>query len=166
MKLELPYVAGLFDGEGWIRVNKARFKDYHIQYQLVVGISLTNWPVIRALQENFPNNVYRKHHDHTKNPNNKVSFNWRCNSQRAADFLSLIRPWLIAKREECDLAIQFQMHVATNKNVLRYQSERRPEINAIREDFMNRIRLLKKRNWNALNGSDPIPDQHSSCQQG
>lgn len=70
MPLSLEYVAGLFDGEGWCRVQTPGMNADGVQisgvlkrdfpsYQIVAGIALTHKPVMLLIHEQFGGDASR-----------------------------------------------------------------------------------------------------------
>jgi hypothetical protein len=162
--LELPYIAGFFDGEGYITVShwKNAHKSYramspeYVRYQLHVGIGNTHKPLIDAIQAQCGGNVYAGDSAYRKNPKNRICYNWRLSSRKAMHFLQNIAPYLVAKRDEALLAIELQHHVDNYKGVVRYYPEEAKGIYAHRQVLTDQIRALKKRRFDIPVGDDPV----------
>lgn len=160
---EPAYVAGLFDGEGWITVStwhnaKKQYPQWsprYIRHQLMVGIANTNKPLIDRIHQQFGGDLYINNSANKKNPNNRLGYTWRKSSLKASEFLELLLPYLVVKREEAILAIELQKHITDNKNVVRYKPERADEIYSHRQHIADSIRALKKRRWDTPVSSDP-----------
>ncbi len=109
--MELAYIAGLFDGEGCVRI--ARRHRYGKpgdarkrceMYYLEVRMTNIDPRVIYPLKEKFGGAVHIQ-----PVPNNqRPTFVWCASTQIALGFLLAIRPWLIAKADQADIAIEFQ----------------------------------------------------------
>lgn len=166
MELDIRYVAGLFDGEGWITVSvlpitslgsNNRYAREHIRYQLFVGISMTHYPIIEALHKQFGGMFTRCSTAKRVNPNHRITYTWRVASRKAGHFLPLIAPHLVVKREEAEIAMEFQRHIQENTGKMKYKPEMRPELYAYRQDVVERLRTLKKRAYDVIPvRSDPI----------
>ena len=108
----LPYLAGLFDGEGCvmivIRTIKERGKVYY-GYSLITTITNTDKNLLIFCKENMNLghiNVVGKGLGKWKK-----SYVWRCCANQSQIFLEAILPYLILKKERAILAIKFQkMH--------------------------------------------------------
>ena len=141
--LEIPYVAGLFDGEGYITINKWEVpgRDY-IRYQLFVGVSMTDKPIIEMLAAQFGGMCanYKKQ----KQPNHRRVFCWKVSSKSAVPFLRQTIPYLRVKREQAELVLRFQEHVTANSSVFKYQPERRAELYEYREAIRQELKRLHK----------------------
>jgi len=161
MDLDIRYVAGLFDGEGWITICKqnlgGRFHysaDY-VRYQLVAGIGMTYRPLIEQLHKQFGGGFYINRTAQKKMPKSRAGFMWKLSSQPAADFLKLIEPHLIAKLDEAVAAIEFQRHIRKHTHDFRYRPEMRPALYADREEFRRQLLAFKKREFDTPVVGDP-----------
>jgi LAGLIDADG DNA endonuclease family protein len=108
--MELAYIAGLFDGEGCVSIrrffranNKSR-KPCEM-YTLWVQVTNVDPRLVYPLKEKFGGSVHITKH---KSPNQRDTHVWIATSKNALDFLKAIRPWLLAKSEQADIAISFQ----------------------------------------------------------
>ena len=145
--MEIAYAAGLFDGEGMVRIARfAKPNSAHIRYQVIVMIGMTHEGIIRQLPENFTGSVHCN--DHSKrNKKHRPQWCWYVSSQKAATFLRKIRPFLVVKAEEADIALALQQNIDEHKFRLgnRYNlHERHAEILAWREDQYRLLMKLKR----------------------
>ena len=111
MKLNNQYLAGLFDGEGCIRIQRnvwSKGSTKNPIYSLRCSINMTDKKVISMLHNTFGGclNVSKR-----PNPNHRTIYNWIMGSQKAYNFLKQIQPYCITKKEEINLAIEFQDHI-------------------------------------------------------
>jgi hypothetical protein len=156
--LEDSYAAGLFDGEGFVRVaiwNKPNSP--HVRYQVIAGLANTYRPVMEQIADQYGGSVYDVRHD-LRNPKNRVVFNWQVGSQKAASFFRLVLPFLIIKKEQVELALKLQESIDSHK--FRGSSERtavlRQNVWDERDALANRIRELKKVSYAPFVDSGPI----------
>ncbi len=109
-EIEKAYLAGLFDGEGSVSVartkpnNKNRDRTY--RYTLEVTLTNTHQKTIEMFSKLFNGSYSRiRHHD-------KVGWKdahcIRWSSLKAKSFLEELLPYLIIKKEQAKLAIEFQ----------------------------------------------------------
>jgi hypothetical protein len=111
---KLAYCAGFFDGEGHICIaySKAKIggspKSKYARYSLRVAATQCSGPVIQWMKDNFGGRVYYSVGKRSYDDGQYGRWNWELSSARAATFLAAIRPWLIVKAEEADLALKFQ----------------------------------------------------------
>lgn len=145
------YVAGLFDGEGWVRISRwKKPNSTHVRYQLTCGIGMAYRPIIEALAKEYGGSVHNNRHD-LRSPKNRIQFMWTIASQKAIRFLNRIYPYLVVKRDEAKIAIAFQNHVDSTpyirtgrRGTPRGDSE---NIRTIREKMFRDIYALKKRSF-------------------
>jgi hypothetical protein len=141
------YAAGLFDGEGYIRIVRWEKPDsMHIRWQVFGGIGVTHRPVIEALQQAYGGSINMNRHD-LRNPQHRIQFTWSFASQTAASFLQSILPHLIIKREQAELALELQASINQFKHKLGFRGgnlhPQHAEIRAHREDLYRRITAAK-----------------------
>ncbi len=139
------YFAGLFDGEGSIRITRLKLpgKD-HVRYALYGAIGMCHRPIIEAVHREYGGHIYCIQ---PKMKNSRTHFDVRWGSQMAATMLRRIQPYVIVKKEEVDLALKFQAHIDDNPYNPGGRGFRvnREKIVATRELFFQKITALKKR---------------------
>jgi hypothetical protein len=106
----LAYMAGLVDGEGTICIfpyygKQARYPLGYRRYRPVISVTNTNRLMIEWIVEHFGGVVrtvkrYRQC--------NKRVYRWECAHTKAVEALVAIRPFLLVKKEQADLFIEFQ----------------------------------------------------------
>lgn len=159
MDLDIRYAAGLFDGEGWITICKQKlggryhYNEHYVRYQLQVGITMTNRPVVEAVHQTFGGNFFNVRSKAL--PQARLCFGWKLSSGLAAEFLAIVEPHLIVKRDEALIAIEFQKHVRAHTHDFRYRPELRQQLYAEREVFHANLLAFKKRTFSPI-GDDPI----------
>ena len=144
--LDDRYAAGLFDGEGYVRVARwEKPNSTHVRYQVFVGIGMSHLPVIRLLQQTYGGGVNVNRHS-TRNPKHRDQFVWNVASQKAATFLRGVLPHLVVKRRETELALELQASIDQWKHKLGSRHgfhERRDEVFAYRAHLARQIADLK-----------------------
>jgi hypothetical protein len=85
------YAAGIIDGEGNIYV--ARTRTGYVR----VSVRNTNLEVLEWLREQFGGQIA---HNRDDRPNRRPCFTWYLNYQDSLEFLSLVEPYLIIKRDK------------------------------------------------------------------
>jgi len=98
--IDFPYISGFFDGEGCIRISNRKGV-----YRFKVNIINTNLDVLKKIQEIAGGSLY-KYPIYNTNYLQVFSLDLYCNI--AKRFLEGIRPYLIIKREQAQLALEFQ----------------------------------------------------------
>lgn len=92
--LTAEYIAGLFDGEGYISFTLRKDFGY---LKCEVGISISNETVINLLHEQFPEG---KHY--TKPGTNRVLHHFYLSGNNAKRFINVIRPHVVIKQDVVD----------------------------------------------------------------
>lgn len=103
--MDIRYVAGLFDGEGCIIIARQEFPN-HVRYQLHVHIAMSDPRALIAVQKECGGSFHWG--TQRKNPAHRPLHSWHVTSRAALDFLRRVEPYLIVKRDEAKLAIEFQ----------------------------------------------------------
>lgn len=157
--MDLAYVAGLFDGEGYVRVSKwEKPNSTHIRYNITAGINMTYRPIIEQLHTTFGGGFHMNRYD-LRNPKQRIGYCWVVASQYAANFLRQIQPHAIVKRAQIDLAIEFQQNIDDHAYTPRGRPgpngqqfrDNREALLAYREECFVRMREMKKETF------DPLP---------
>lgn len=137
-KLQKAYLAGLFDGEGYVgivrRKTKTRKPYYH---NLQVEVANTHKPTIDRVNKLFPGCVYS--YKPTK-LTRKLCWDWRVSSHNAVRFLKTILPYLRIKRVQAVLGIQFQKE----KSQAHRNGGLTPKTLRRRDNMMKQMQQLKK----------------------
>lgn len=102
-RTDLAYIAGFFDGEGCIHLNRVKRQNLYLR---VVVVQTNEW-IIQWLKYSFGGQVYKmlREKDH-----HKQRWQWHLYGNQSLEFLKAIRPYLILKRTEAELAIKFQQN--------------------------------------------------------
>lgn len=138
-KVDLAYIAGLFDGEGCItytRKGKAGMG-------LLVTLGQTEEYLIRWLQIAYSGSVYIRKPP-VLFPNAKMLYVWRLFGRQASNFLKDIVPYLKVKKPQAELALRFQGYLDSGH----WGGKGHPlteEQKAIRETYSIMISNLNKR---------------------
>jgi transposase-like protein len=99
------YVAGLFDGEGYVGVSH---QAAHDSYCLVVSVTNNHLPVLEELQGLYGGSISEPRHYGVKA--GKGSWTWRAFSVDALAFLRSIEPHVIIKADQVAEALTFPIH--------------------------------------------------------
>ena len=100
---ELSYIAGFFDGEGYISLSYYKKKN---TFCLCAGVNNTNKYVLLEIKKIFGGNINT--YSDKRNKNWKPLHRWKVFNQQALNFLKFIHPYLKIKNEKCYWAIKFQ----------------------------------------------------------
>ncbi len=101
------YLAGLIDGEGSIYIGKSKPNNLagtkNPTYRLSLDITSTYYPIIKYLVDLYGGWV---HYREGKGRKNSWASQWQ--GQRVCEILEFVFPYLIIKREEALVAINYQ----------------------------------------------------------
>lgn len=106
-KTLLAYVAGIIDGEGNIGLYKLRKSSAKCGYSYIMCVRVVNtqpW-LIRFLQLQFEGYVQNVK---PMASSRKPLWRWEIRAKKAESFLKLVLPYLQLKRQQAEIAIQFQ----------------------------------------------------------
>ena len=129
--LELAYIAGIVDGEGYISIITnsyiTRYGNPGKQRIMRAGVGMTNPVIPMMLREAYGGTIsFRKNGELWKD-----RYDWNIYSKKALVFLKDILPYLIIKKEQAELAIQFQESKVVGVHLGLY------------EDIVQEVRQLK-----------------------
>lgn len=99
--LSLPYVAGIFDGEGSVGLYEAN-RRFTFRTQLVQVETPASRALWDAMQERWGGHVSVR-----PGGARRPAMNWQLGQAQAAGFLTDIRPWLVLKCDQVDLALSW-----------------------------------------------------------
>jgi hypothetical protein len=96
---DLAWAAGIIDGEGCISLNQEK----RTQYLLRLTVTNTNLLLLTRIQELFGGNIcpMKRYQDHWKD-----RWQWDLKAAKAERALRAVLPYLVAKRQEADIALQ------------------------------------------------------------
>ena len=100
-KTDLAYMAGFFDGEGCVCISNASRDGLKV----TVDIYQCNEWIVRWFQFSFGGSVSLRK---ARQRGWKPQWRWSIANRKVLPFLKAIRPYLILKKAEADLAIKFQ----------------------------------------------------------
>lgn len=105
--LSPEYVAGFFDGEGTVGIGLSmditRSGTWRPRHRLYVRIGSTNLPILEMLKHQFGGSI----HAYKLKIGHAPAWGWALGPADSVNFLRTIRPFLILKAAEADLAFEF-----------------------------------------------------------
>ena len=151
--IDLRYLAGLIDGEGCITIFRhrtAECRDDHWSYRPLVQIGMTHKLLIRMLHAQFGGQYKEmKGRDSTR----RSYAVWTYRGGKCIELLKKIKKFLVAKKDEADLIIQFwddpQVHLAggTMKGL---HGDAREAVKAKREWYRLQLQAMKRIEFGSL----------------
>lgn len=149
MDTNAAYAAGLFDGEGCVLVVKERRpKTSNWYYRLVVTIAMSHKPTIEWLATTFNLGVVCPRQP--RQIGYKKQFHFQCKANKAAKFLRIVRPYLITKAAEVDIALDFHTAHQKAKEDPEYSPRRGHPVEYYNtmEQYKLKLAALKELNFN------------------
>ena len=106
---DLSYLAGFFDGDGCINISKSHPKHSKSpRHVLQVILAQANRPFLQMWAERTGIGKLYQFKSQTKLNNRQEMWHWRMTGQQAEDLLRLLMPFLLIKRAQADIAIEFR----------------------------------------------------------
>lgn len=112
-EVEKAYLAGIFDGEGSVWIYR-RKKENH--YYVRIAVTNTNTQLLEfvavksGIGKIVQNTLTKRYTNITSkyHPNWKPCYYWYADGQMCGEFLKVVAPFLIPKKERVELALEFQ----------------------------------------------------------
>lgn len=100
MNNDLAYIAGFWEGEGYVGIYNHKAEGSHKQdrKRLEVGITNTNRDVLVWIKEKFNSGYIKKRE--FNNPSLKIRYDWIVRDRKAIRFLKKIYPYLKFRKEK------------------------------------------------------------------
>jgi hypothetical protein len=138
--MDNKYVAGLFDGEGYITISRyKRPETGTMHYSPQIGISMCWKPTLEEMKEQFGGSL-RKH----KLLKGKTIWRWVIYNGQAKNFLEVILPELREKRSQAVLIMDYYINLESRgKSKIRLSES---EVGT-REKYYRDLKGLKKMEW-------------------
>ena len=138
---DLGYAAGFIDGEGSIMIKRSKGNRPGRptpEYRVVVSCANTDKRPLEWLAYKFGGSIkpYVR-----QTPRHKDTFTWTITAKSAVAFIKLIKPYLIIKHNQAEVAIMFQTSVKNIGGIYKLSQETL----AFREDCFQKARVLNKR---------------------
>ena len=130
--MEIAYLAGLIDGEGCIVIKKNKSTNRLYNYSLRLTVQMYHKDVIYAIYCRFGGNIHIL--------KNKIWF-WDIGGLDAGDLLKELLPYLIVKKEQAELALNFlkTFEYSRTSNMIRSVEERH-----VQDEYYKMMQLLKE----------------------
>ncbi len=145
----IAYLAGVFDGEGTIGVIPSMGKLGYVHF-LDIQVVNKDYRLLALLQATFGGSIWF-------NESAKATHSWKATSKDAVKSLLLMRPYLLSKATQADLAIDFEVLKQATKyredGVDHWRQEGVPlEIQAQRHAYVEAIRRARNP-WRSSSGA-------------
>ena len=131
------WAAGFFDGEGCILVNR-HFRGEGVSHTLRIKVGNTDFKTLAILKSLFGGRIYTR-----KLPSRKLLGIWQCSGIQAENALKRMNPYLVAKRQEAEVALDFYELQQLTKYPAQEEAD---EVMAQRDAYYWKLRELKRAN--------------------
>ncbi len=134
----VAYLAGLFDAEGSILIQKKRpaGSNKSVRYALSVTLTNTRPELVRLVQRRFKGSVVGPVHQTERQ---RPFYRWKLEGASARNFLREIEPYLIIKRDRVAMAHEMQDRIESHHHKPLQEAEIRA-----REKIYRRFRQRNK----------------------
>jgi hypothetical protein len=104
MTYPLPYIAGLVDADGVIGLRTTK-KSKTLSHEVALNVGMCHREVPETLRSMFGGGLspYRP-----PSPRHRVCWIWSVSGDRAAHVAGLLLPWLVVKRRQAEIIIEYQ----------------------------------------------------------
>jgi len=104
----LAYLAGFMDGEGCISLVRSRPTEKNPGYHLIIVVTQLNPDPLVMYQVAFGGSIHRA----VDKRGHRPRITWQTSGRNAGRALEALRPFLVVKADEADLALEFLRRVA------------------------------------------------------
>lgn len=136
------WVSGILDGEGSCYIRRQQSKKNPI-HSLEVEICLTDYYTVKHIHQLIGFGSFRPVRKKTHNPNHRQAWRISWSSREAEQLLNLLKPYLITKRDEVELALKF----LETKNNRVGRKGLSAELVRVREKMYQQMKELKKQEY-------------------
>lgn len=159
---QAAWLAGIIDGEGCIAVmRQVRADRPSVRYWITLRISMVHYPTLENIQQiTGLSKVHARKGSKPRQPNERQPWYWNVASREAAAVLTRVLPFLVTKRIEAELTLEFWYL----PRAFFPKGGANPETQAKREQLYWVIKDEKRREWRDW-WQQPCIDRTSSTQQ-
>ena len=117
-QLQLAWLAGFFDGEGCVRLERAlsNSKTGNFAWHIRVIFTNTHLPTLIIANEILNSEGILSHLIHAENAKHRLRWELRLSGNKAALALKLMLPFLITKKEQTVLALEARNYLFKRRN--------------------------------------------------
>jgi hypothetical protein len=113
---QAAYIAGIFDGEGTITINRTKQEQYHNwSYTPNCFVTNTNEELLHWLRNST--RVGRiSESDRYRKENHKRAYRWKLYTKEVRQLLEAIQPFLVIKKRQAEIILEFLPTMRYNAN--------------------------------------------------
>lgn len=134
------YIAGIIDGEGCISVRccEGRKRKTSRYYYSSVSVEMASKEIIDFIQELYEGKIYHRKSRNRTGVTDMTMWTWRLNGKEAANFLKTIYPFLVQKKKEAEVLIDFSETIMNNR-----KEGLKVTVIQKRDSLVNKLRSLR-----------------------
>jgi hypothetical protein len=133
-EVQRAYLAGIIDGEGCFNIYRSG-KRPRVDYALRVHVMTTSKELAVWLSANIGGSIHSRESKHGW----KTRYEWFFDRSVIDELIKTIRPYLVIKPKQADLALRFRESFATRTAPLT------PNVRALREDCYQAMKRLNQK---------------------
>jgi len=115
MKTTYAYFAGLIDGEGSIQIGNSNVNKSPKYLRMQVNIQMVDkFEILKKAQLIWGGYLYNRK---ARTDKHRATIHWRVENEKAFKFLSDISPYLIGKKGEAEIAMDFRTFVSKSNRI-------------------------------------------------
>jgi len=120
VSLSYEYIAGFLDGEGSIGIHRDRQRNKYggFRYKLVVTLTNTNRKVLELIQNKIGGKIYEL--SSNRKTTQKPRYVLQLRRKEAEETLKKLLPFLIVKKQQALLALEYRKLVKPRKETIRH----------------------------------------------
>ena len=143
--LFLAWAAGFFDGEGSVFVEIAKNKNTRrgVRNLLTASVTQTSTPCLNLFKEYFGGSIATITESRRQHMNNSVCYMWRVRSKDALTFLEAIAPYVVVKKEQVELALQYPLTSADGRKYAGHHNPLPDEVHNWRMEIGQKLRDIR-----------------------
>ena len=153
---QLAWLAGLIDGEGCISLTRRRPQRKNralaYNYRLVLKVTMCHEATVRRCRE--LTGLGSIHSQESQRAHYTQAYTWFCNAGDAGMIIEALLPWLVTKREEALVALDFLNVPLAERGGNGGGNEVSEELETRRSEYWEKLRSLKSRNRSADRKND------------
>jgi hypothetical protein len=135
-KIDLAYIAGFFDGEGYVGILKRQRKDFSPEYYIMASVGQNDGEIMDILYSNFGGVLHHVKRD--------GSYQWNISYEKAYKFLKKIHPYLKYKKPQVDVAVRFYENSIPDRHQKGMGGRLKDTELQRREDLFLKLKALKR----------------------
>ena len=129
-KERIIWLASFFDGEGCITFSRRKHINKKGELKIYRGVQISVAQVDPEPIKMFYETFGCGYRNHWLNKNNRIQFEWRATGKKAATILNILLPYLVVKREQAYLVIEYY--------ALKFRQKK-----SLVNDYVSRVTQLK-----------------------